>query len=58
MVWDLPVPGGPMSTKLLPSAAARMADSWEESADMGTKVSATGATRSSSEGGWNSTPSS
>ena len=39
MVWLLPVPGGPISTKSLPRAAAMMADSCEESAGSGLKTS-------------------
>ena len=35
MVWDLPVPGGPSSTKLRPWPAATMAFSCAPSAGMG-----------------------
>ena len=42
MVCDLPVPGGPSSTKSMPSAAARTAANWLESALMGVSISATG----------------
>ena len=38
MVWLLPVPGGPMSTKSLPLTAAITADSCDESAGNGQKV--------------------
>ena len=38
MVWLFPVPGGPMSTKSLPLAAAITAESWDESAGSGQKV--------------------
>jgi hypothetical protein len=39
IVWDLPVPGGPCSTKLFPFSAAKTAASCDESASRGQKTS-------------------
>ena len=50
IVWDLPVPGGPCSTKLSPRAASYIAASCEESALAGIAMSE-GITRSSSSAG-------
>ena len=38
MVWLLPVPGGPISTKSLPLTAAITADNCDESAGNGQKI--------------------
>ena len=39
IVCDLPVPGGPCSTKLLPEAASYIADNCDESALIGRAIS-------------------
>ncbi len=38
MVWDLPVPGGPWRTKLLPSQADSIANSCDASAGIGSII--------------------
>ena len=58
IVWLLPVPGGPCSTKVLPRAEYSTAVICEESALSGQKVSTGTSFDSTSSGGNTSTPSS
>ncbi len=57
IVWLLPVPGGPNNTKSLPPAAARTAESWEESAESGANTVSGGCSRSRRAGSGNGVPS-
>ncbi len=56
MVCDLPVPGGPSSTKLCPATAAATQARWEASASRTSGTSSGGASRSMSAAGIGSKP--